>query len=190
LWFTLACGFGTTNASVRGTSVSNILGVDRSKTTPSTRMLEMADFVPLGCNMNVNSAPCTSWTDIFGTDDVKTDRITIPCGKCIEMDFTGPTLELLGGLDIHGKLVFPDEYKLSITTTLIAVQGQLDIEASKPVDGEPSIKFTLVGEDDQSFTPIKENASACNNGQDCNAGKKGIVVAGGKVNSKCSVSEM
>ena len=51
--------------------------------------------------------------------------------------------------------------------------------ARKPVDGTPSVKFLLTGEEDKFFEPIGENAINCNNGQLCKAGKKAIVVAGG-----------
>ena len=101
------------------------------------------------------------------------------------MDHASGNLSLLGGLDILGKLVFPDGYNLNLVTTMIAVQGELVMTASKPVDGTPQIKFTMIGNDDQmTFTPIDANANACKGVSTCPTGKKAIVVAGGKVNSK------
>ena len=40
----------------------------------------------------------------------------------------------------------------------------------------------MIGNVDRSFTPIDANTRACNGAATCNAGKKGIIVAGGKVN--------
>ena len=65
------------------------------------------------------------------------------------MDHASGNLSLLGGLDVLGKLVFPDGYNLNLVTTMIAVQGELEMSASKPVDGTPQIKFTMIGNDDQ-----------------------------------------
>jgi G8 domain len=142
----------------------------------------MMDFVPLACNANIATASCTSWTSIFGIATSFSQRVVIECGQCVTMDVNGGSLELLGGLDVIGKLVFPDNYKLNLSSTLIAVQGELEMTATKTVDGIPNIKFTMVGNVDRSFTPIEANTRACNGAATCNAGKKGIIVAGGKVN--------
>ena len=141
----------------------------------------MKDFVPLVCNANIATASCTSWTSLFGTSASFSERIVIQCGQCVTMDVVGGTLDLLGGLDVVGKLVFPDGYKLNLASTIIAVQGELKITATKTVDGIPNIKITMIGNVDQSFTPIGINMRACNGATTCNAGKKGIIVAGGKV---------
>lgn len=102
------------------------------------------------------------------------------------MDHPGPILTLSGGIDIHGKLLFPDSntYKIEVRTPLIAVQGELEmISSSKAVDGTPLVKFLMTGDADQTYTPVGENALACGGGGTCNAGKKAVVVAGGKMNS-------
>lgn len=159
-----------------------------SVTSPSMRQLQdvgIKDFVPLTCNANLASAKCISWTDKFGKIISYTDRIVVPCGECVTMNLEGGSLALQGGLDIQGKLVFPDNYKLNLASTMIAVQGELEMTASKPVDGSPNVKFTMIGEDDKmTFTPIEVNAGACKGISTCEIGKKAIVVAGGKVNSK------
>ena len=145
----------------------------------------MKDFVPLACNANLPSATCSSWSSKFGNAASYSSRVVIPCGECVTMDLAGGSLALLDGLDVYGKLVFPDRYKLNLSTTMIAVQGELEITASKPVDGLPNIKFTMIGNDDtMTFTPIDVNANKCKGVSTCDVGKKGIVVAGGKVNSK------
>jgi G8 domain len=145
----------------------------------------MKDFVPLACNANIASASCSSWSSKFGTASSYSNRLTIPCGECVTMDLAGSSLYLLGGLDVLGKLVFPDGYMLNLQATIIAVQGELVMTASKPVDGAPQVKITMIGNDDtMTFTPIDVNANACPGTSTCAAGKKAIVVAGGKVTRK------
>lgn len=99
------------------------------------------------------------------------------------MNHPGPTLTLQDGIDVQGKLVFPNNYKLVVNTPLLVIQGELEITSAKPVDGVPSIKFVLTGGNEQSFTPIGQNANACGGGK-CSVGKKSFTVAGGKLNSK------
>ena len=141
------------------------------------------DFVPLGCNSMIDSASCTTtWSSLFGPGSEQSERITIPCGQCVTMDHAGDTLTLVQGLDIQGKLVFPDNYSLHIISPMIVVQGELEMTATKPVNGEPSITFTMTGQTANTFAPIEDNINAC--GGDCNVGKKSITVAGGKVDSK------
>lgn len=139
------------------------------------------DFVPLSCNSGLATQPCTPWTTHIGTETSHDSMVTIDCGVCVTMDIaTTETLSLLGGLDIRGKLVFPDNYSLNLEATVIIVQGELEMTASKPVDGEPSLTFTMIGEDDLFFEPFDNNEGACL-GKPCAIGKKGITVAGGKV---------
>jgi G8 domain len=151
---------------------------------PEIRNLQvdgMRDFKPLTCNSALATAQCVPWTTKFGTSTVYPTRVTIPCGQCVTMDLAGGILNLQGGIDIIGKLVFPNGYKLSLTAPVIAIQGELQMTASKPVDGIPNIKFTMVGLNDMYFTPVDVNANACKGVATCNVGKKSIVVAGGKV---------
>jgi hypothetical protein len=146
----------------------------------------MMNFTTLACNANIATATCKSWTTQFGTSNSYNDLMIIPCGVCITMDYTQTQqLDLLGGIDIQGRLVFPDGYQIIITTPMIVVQGELIMTSSKPINGTPDVKITMIGQNDkQTFTPIDNNANACNFGSaTCTVGKKAIVVAGGKVNS-------
>jgi G8 domain len=137
------------------------------------------DFVPLSCNSNLGA--CVSWTQTFKTDVQFANRIIIDCGTCITMDHPGPTLTLTAGIDIRGKLVFPDGYSLTLSTASITVQGVLEMTATKPVDGSPLIRIVMIGSDTaQTFTPVDANAAACTG--DCMVGMKAITVAGGQVN--------
>jgi G8 domain len=144
---------------------------------------DIRDFKPLSCNGALSRNPCTTtWSSQFGTSISHTKRIVIPCGQCILMDHASGDLNLRDGIDIIGKLVFPNDYRLAVTTTTVIVQGELQMTATKQVDGVPNIKFTLVGtNNDLTFTPFDVNANACSGISTCMAGKKSIVVAGGKV---------
>lgn len=167
-----------------------------SSTLPTNRRLVTRDFVPLACNSNVNKVPCTSWLSKFGDNSVHFKRIVIECGECITMDYkeanmNSSKLTLLDGLDIQGKLVFSTEYipshSLIVRSTLIVVQGQLDMYAtSKAVGGNPQFTLIMISDNkDKYFSPIEENVNACDSTDpQCLAGIKGIIVAGGKLNGK------
>lgn len=150
----------------------------------------ISDFVPLTCNANLASASCTPWTSIFGTaaSYPSSNRLGIPCGQCVTMDLAGGRLDLFGGLDVFGKLVFPDGYKVLVNSPIIAVQGELVMTSTKPVDGTPDVKFTMIGDSNMTLTPIDTNAKKCNGSTTCAVGKKAIVVAGGKVTCKFQVT--
>lgn len=157
--------------------------IDYNRTT--MRSLQAAtDFVPLSCNANLASASCATWTSRFGSGATLSSRIIIPCGQCITMNHPGPTLTLQGGIDVQGKLIFPtSKVNLIINTPLVVVQGLLDMRATKPVDGIPSIRFVLTGGNEQTFNPIGSNANVCGGGK-CSVGKKSFTVAGGRLSSK------
>ena len=127
------------------------------------------------------------WSKHFGMDSIHTAPITIPCGKCIEMDYSGDLLVLEKGIVIHGKLVFPESNNrkpLTIQTPHIIVQGELHMHASnKAVDGHFAYKFELNGNNETQLQPIEENHDVCQEIK-CNVGKKVITVAGGKINGR------
>jgi hypothetical protein len=142
-----------------------------------------ANFVPLACNQNLAQEPCVGWTAKFGDMSVQTQRIVVPCGECVVMDFAGPLLDLQDGIDIEGKLLFQPTTTgtLTVRSTIVAVQGELEIRAdNRAVNGSPLVEFVLYnnGSKDQYFNAINENALFCPN---CVAGVKSVVVAGGKL---------
>jgi hypothetical protein len=142
------------------------------------------NFKPLTCNseiLKVGAVCSRTWSSMFGTSDTHTNRLIIPCGVCIVMNHASGTLNLNGGIDIQGKLVVPEDFSISITTTTIIVQGELSMTSTKSISGTPKIKVMLVGSKDIAFTPIDVNANACQGLATCNGGKKSFIVAGGKV---------
>ena len=147
-------------------------------------MQDMADFLPLSCNADLDAARCVPWSSRFGTESTVSKRIIISCGECVVMNLASDTLTLTGGMDIRGKLVFADGYSLTVFTPLIAIQGELEMASTAAVDGTPLLHIILTGQEDQFFTAVGENQYSCDGDSICNAGKKGIVVAGGKVTSK------
>ena len=140
------------------------------------------DLKPLACNANIAKAKCKTWTTFFGSGTSYSSRVIVPCGQCIIMNMGGGSLRLLDGLDIQGKLVFPNGYRLNITSSAIVVQGELQMTSLKRVDGIPDVVFTMIGDrTNTTFTPIDVNANACKGVSTCTIGKKAIVVAGGKI---------
>mmetsp|Transcript_28188 Transcript_28188/g.33374 ORF Transcript_28188/g.33374 Transcript_28188/m.33374 type:complete len:219 (+) Transcript_28188:176-832(+) len=94
------------------------------------------------------------------------------------MDIAGAELLLKGGLDIQGKLLFPDGYKLILKTTHIVVQGELEMTATRAVTESPDVEFILFGKD----SLLKFNPLAPNSNMNRSVGKKSITVAGGTIN--------
>lgn len=178
-------GTTTVKALLRGTGAATRDASKAVDLSTSTRNLMAADFVPLACNNNF--APCIPWMQKFGTELVHSNRLFIDCGECVALDdHPGPVLTLLDGIDIRGKLQIKkdeDDTALIIKATIVVVQGELEMSATKAVDGKPLIKFLMEGQENKSFTPIEENTQACG-GNDCSVGKKAITVAGGKVDGK------
>jgi G8 domain len=178
-----------------------LLLVEASQTTPHSHLrndlqvngehratVEMSsedvtrNFVPLSCNNNISATVCHKWSTKFGTTRIYNNRVIVPCGECITMDHIGD-ITFNDGLDIVGKLVFPDGYNVNVSSTMIVVQGVLEMKSTQPVTGTPSIRLTMIGNNtENSFTPVYENANVCGIST-CVVGKKGIVVAGGTVDS-------
>ena len=146
------------------------------------RLQGINNFVPLSCNAALDQQPCPSWSSVFGSSPSFSQRVTIECGTCVTMD--QPDLTLSQGLDIRGKLLFPDGLVVTLRTASLTVQGQLDMHSTGPVDGTPRIRIIMIGDQAQTFTPIGENAANCGSGGSCDVSRKAITVAGGKVNSK------
>jgi hypothetical protein len=157
------------------------------------------DFVPLSCNKPL-ATTCQTWTAVFGRATSFANRLVVDCGTCVILKPTSSvSLTLLNGIDIRGKLIVESlsaRAPIRIETSMIVVQGELEMTAtSKTVDGKPLIYIKMIGtNDNEVFTPIGENANACQNvtavsigstasSKNCKVGRKSITVAGGKVKS-------
>ena len=173
------------NASLRGNHEQEQSSTEGAlPKAGASRSLVTNDFTPLACNNQYT--PCIPWTTKFGTKSEHNVRLFVDCGECIVMDHPGPVVVLGEGIDIRGKLQIiknENDPTLTIKSTMVNVQGELEMSATKTVDGKPLITFIMEGEKSMSFTPIQENSGACG-GSECSVGKKAITVAGGKVNSK------
>jgi hypothetical protein len=106
---------------------------------------------------------------------------------------TSNKITFLDGIDIIGKFVIPESYRIHIETTTIIVQGILEMTSTiTPITGQPMIHITMIPPknttvdsptaNSSTFTPVYENALACASAT-CNIGLKGIIVAGGTLNS-------
>jgi len=152
----------------------------------SHRALSTADatgvFESLSCNDNLSSQGCgTSVSYISSLSPEST--LVIPCGQCYTWDLDG-NYTFNKGIDIIGRLVFPETVKTKIETTYLIVQGQLDVTNSKTVNPDhQSLKIVLTGSTDVKWKS-SVNPSPCSgfSGGKCNLGKKPFVVAGGKLN--------
>lgn len=158
-----------------------------SNRSDTTRRLsgEHMMFERLTCN-----SPCSSFTT-WKTENYgpQAGKVTIPCGKCVRMDYDASSiLELPHGLNIEGTLRFPNGYKITIKTPFVHVQGNLEMFSQGKVNGQPNIKFILTGTNEliTSFVPAANNKFACShkgatNAAPCFVGKKPFIVAGGRV---------
>lgn len=187
--FVLVIGTVTSTSIINSTieSWSPSMTHHSAKREKVTRKLQGStrDFVPLSCNMNLNTTFCESWLSVYGNSSEYIDRVYIPCGRCILMDTTVPIITFRQGIDILGKLVFPESYQVVVQTPLVVVQGELElVSASKPVNGISDITFVMTGEANQTFLPVDSNSDACGLGNPCAVGKKAFVVAGGRIQGK------
>ena len=136
-------------------------------------------FSALPCNDNIGA--CVNWSQ--QSFEPENEVVVIPCGTCVVMDATydGTTLSLPNGLDVQGKLVIPDNFKIEIHTPFVLVQGELEMTSTAPTTGEENIKFVLTGDQVIQRAPHAHNAEGCDNGL-CNFGVKPVAVAGGALN--------
>ena len=191
---TTSSSSSSSSSSLRGSDDNNGAVVVSADDHHHRRLA--VDFVPLSCNADLDEAVCESWMDYVGTESTHASRVTIPCGVCVTLDYVNSdssneenenVLIFEQGLDVQGKLVFPDDdpaYRLQIQTPLLLVQGELQLLArTKPVNGMPNLHLilttTAADEETMYFEPVHDNAHQC--GGWCEAGKKSITVAGGKI---------
>jgi len=143
-------------------------------------------FYPLTCNANLSLKNCavnkTSTLTIPSSSGG--NPFTIPCGTCYTFDL-GSNVTLPTGLRVMGKLVFPVNYKTTIYTSFVLVQGEMVVRSNSSVisPNNLSVRFVLTGGTNDTFidtTSSSPNALACN-ASECNFGKKPFIVAGGKL---------
>jgi len=161
---------GTKTSAMDISSVGNLEPME-------PRQLQTADFGQLTCNAALADAVCTPLPADFAG--------VVPCGVCYSMsDFggarAGETLTMASGLNVIGRLDFPDGSKVTIETPSVFVQGILSMSSTRAVTGEPDVRIRMTGDTDVNFTPEGENAGACSGGA-CNVGPKAFVVAGGQL---------
>ena len=135
-------------------------------------------FRPLTCNDNLPDECSTEFSDLPNGGRV------VPCGLCVTMNLEN-NVSLPNGLDIRGKLVFPPNHKVTITTPFVFVQGLLQVSNTLPIAPENvGVKFILTGSEDLYLEPHNENAVGCESYETgkCPVGSKPFVIAGGRVN--------
>jgi len=165
----------TETANTNINDASSVLNNNRRE------LLGSGTFAQQTCNLEANGAElqpeCVPWS--FGT--TSESEVVIPCGECYTMSgFTAGQEITIGGLNILGKLEFPDGTALTLKTPYIFVQGSLKMESIGSIGASEKIKIILTGDTDVMFTPNGNNAALCPSGG-CNVGSRPVVVAGGKV---------
>ena len=123
--------------------------------------------------------PCVNWST--KSYDPTAGVVTIPCGECVTMDASSD-LELPNGLDIQGKLIFPDGYKITLSTPSLFVQGILEMTSTRATSDTPDVKIILTGDDNHFLTPHPENSALCPGSSGCSVGNRPVIIAGGVLN--------
>jgi len=161
-----------------------------SHSNPNRPLANLGEFQPLLCNANLATAKCTGKvSNVIPANGVLRTPLTIPCGQCWKFDVE--KVNLVGGINIIGKLLFPLNQKARIVTTSVIVQGELKMIVNHPVISPENlaVEFILRGTQDIMFTraggPGKDICNTQPN-QKCNFGKKPFVVAGGKIDVRAN----
>ena len=98
--------------------------LDDGRETPrrlSAATAAIGDFHALDCNANLATQTCTN-LDING--DI-TGNLDIGCGQCKIWNNSQDDVTIGGGINILGKLLFPTNHKVTITTKYVIVQGEV-----------------------------------------------------------------
>ena len=139
-------------------------------------------FAPLTCNSPMTSSFCDTTPDGLLSSLVSAangGEVKVPCEKCYKYDL-GQTATI-GGLNIIGKLYVPPNYKSTLRTPYVFVQGELEMSDTNPIAPEnQSMKIVLTGTTAVTFSPAESNVGVA--GTPFNAGIKPFLVAGGKLN--------
>merc|ERR1712154_250972 len=94
----------------------------------SSNSAKIESFEPLDCNADLDTAPCNITVSSI---DYTSSELHIPCGECWIWDVTTTGQDddevNLKGLDIEGKLIFPENHVVHIITPYVFVQGELII---------------------------------------------------------------
>eukprot|EP00804_Cyclotella_cryptica_P009369 CCRYP_018076-RB/>CCRYP_018076-RB protein AED:0.03 eAED:0.03 QI:374/1/1/1/0.94/0.9/20/617/4181 len=151
----------------------------------TTETRHIGIFKPLECNaMGLPTAvECDANPDGWLSSLVASagsGKVVVPCGKCIKYDLPTNATSVIHGLDIHGKLYIPPNYKSTLRTTFVFVQGELQMSDTNPVSPDnTSMKIILTGTNTVTFTPADSNANVT--GTPFDAGFKPFLVAGGRL---------
>ena len=173
---------GVRSLSLEDTADADFSGIGNRTALFTSKLRRLRDnpfdlFQPLSCNDPLPDTCTDSFLDLLKAND---DPVVVPCGRCVRMDATG-SIDLMNGLDIQGKLQFPPNYKITITTPFVFVQGVLEItDTNAVVPANEGVKFILTGTNDWYFNPHEENAMGCPD-RSCPVGKKPFIVAGGRM---------
>jgi hypothetical protein len=149
----------------------------RLQVTQGINTFPIGLFNPLTCNANIAKADCS--VNKLSSLLSGTAKVTIPCGTCYTYDLpaTSTTIE---GLDIVGKLYVPPNYKSTLLTKFVFVQGVLEMSDTNSISkNNTSMRIVLTGDTDVTFVPASGNAGVA--ASTFNAGVKPFLVVGGRL---------
>lgn len=101
-----------------GSRLLSMFNLADEKRQLSATSAAIGTFHPLECNQNLNSATCTDLTSVGSS-------LTIPCGQCRTWRVPGDDVTISGGINVIGKLKFPNNWKVTIRTKSVIVQGEV-----------------------------------------------------------------
>lgn len=157
--------------------------VDQVDILDYDRKLSNDDYhTPLACNEGIEDRSCAASFRSLIDDSLNEQNglLVIPCGECFILDYEdGSQITLPDGLSIEGKLYIPSTASFTLRTKFVWVAGILEIET--PDDGK-QVKFSLYGDELQTYTAINPESTLCSGG--CNMGSKVIAVVGGRLDIK------
>ena len=105
---------------------------------------------------------------------------TFYIAQCFLPQYDLPAEATIAGLNVIGKLYVPPNYKSTLRTPYVFVQGELEMSDTNVIAPEnQSIKIVLTGTTSVTFRPADSNAGVA--GTPFNAGIKPFLVAGGKL---------
>ncbi len=141
-------------------------------------------FAPLACNdpglptaSQCESSPAGTLSSLVSA--ANGGEVVVPCGGCYLYDLPAGE-NAIGGLNIIGKLYVPPNYKSTLLTPYVFVQGELEMSDTNPITPDNvSLRIVLTGTADATFSPADSNSGVA--GTPFNAGSKAFLVAGGKL---------
>ena len=159
-----------------------LLAITSTPRTASAALFQSGESNACNSNSDIlNDSACQPWsTQGFDT----ANEVEIPCGVCVKITET-IALTLPKGMNILGRLLIapPADQQVVLTTDHVVVQGVLSIYTPYAPSTDETVRFVMTNNDGSAhyYTPFGVNANGICDANGCVAGKRGIVVGGGRL---------